>query len=743
MTDTVQPRGATFGVAFKLLLLVFAVVILIIGVQTWLHLSETQERAKTETIRDLANLYTDYNNDEVGGAERAAAALSTSLADRADIRRLFQAGDREGLLTLLTPLFSTLRQDYNIRHLYLHQPDGTVFVRVHTPTEFGDSITYRHTVQEAIATHQTVAGIEVGHNRMSVRSISPLLEDGQFIGMLEVGLDYDQAFLEQLKAKHNADLTMWILAEAAAPAGLEPAVDAPPPPSPKLFFYASTTSTRFPLAAGVYQRVLAGGQPEIEFVAADGQEWAVLVAPLLAYGGRTIGILEIAQPRTAGLLALQQSQQNILLVAGGLALFALALTWIASNYVVLRPLGHLTAVARRQLAGDTTARVELLPADEFGQLGQTLNTLNEELDEFLKNQEAVIQTRTTQLQLTLEIAKRLSSILELDHLLEAVITLTHDLFKLYHTHIYLLDDQREALKIVAGHGEAGAQMKATGHSIPLSAAQSLVARAARSGEVVRVDNVRLDENWLPNPLLPDTWSEMAVPIQLEGVVVGVLDVQSDRVAAFDEQYGATLAAVAGQIAVAMRNARRFAETAHALAEAEKVQQLYLQHGWQSYFSRQQRIVHQQVIPDAQPIAPDLLAQAKQSLTAGKATAIAAPEGQAILAAPLSIRGQIVGHVRIHETNKTRRWTPDEIALLEAVSEQMAVAIENARLFEETGRQAGREKLIAEMTRHVWASSELERVMQTAVEELGVTLNASKVVIRLGTEEQLLSEVADH
>jgi GAF domain-containing protein len=108
-----------------------------------------------------------------------------------------------------------------------------------------------------------------------------------------------------------------------------------------------------------------------------------------------------------------------------------------------------------------------------------------------------------------------------------------------------------------------------------------------------------------------------------------------------------------------------------------------------------------------------------------------------LAAPLKLRDEVIGVLGIHAEDPQRSWTEDEIALIEAVSEQMSLAIENARLFETTGRQAAREKLIADMTRQVWASGEMERVMQMAVEQLGITLDASKVVIRLGTEEELM------
>ena len=82
-----------------------------------------------------------------------------------------------------------------------------------------------------------------------------------------------------------------------------------------------------------------------------------------------------------------------------------------------------------------------------------------------------------------------------------------------------------------------------------------------------------------------------------------------------------------------------------------------------------------------------------------------------------------------------QWTDEEVALIEAVSEQMSLAIENARLFEETQRNAWRDRIVSESTAQVWSSSEIEDVLKTAVTQLGDKLRASEVVIRLGTSKQ--------
>lgn len=385
-----QRSGKNISVALKLLLSVFAIVLVIIGVQTWLNINNARQRNETEEKQNLIALYNDYN-DEVNVLERASAALANSFADRLDVQELLLAQNRPGILALLSPIFTTLKTNYDIVHLYVHDPNGFVFVRIHDPKQYGDSIIpYRQTNTVALETHQTVAGVELDPNRLGVRGVAPMFHQGEFVGLVEVGLDYDQAFIEDLKARHGADYKMWVTFDAAAPTGLWPKGDEPESPSSRFFYYASTDPAPLPISEEVYLRVLQSGEPEIQFVSANGQELAVLAAPLLGYENRIIGILEISTSRAEALAALQHSEVITLSAAGGLALLALVLMWGSTHFIVLHPLGHLTAVAHRQLAGDLKARVELLPNDEFGQLGHTLNTLTRKLDNTLKSQENII-----------------------------------------------------------------------------------------------------------------------------------------------------------------------------------------------------------------------------------------------------------------------------------------------------------------------------------------------------------------
>jgi GAF domain-containing protein len=154
----------------------------------------------------------------------------------------------------------------------------------------------------------------------------------------------------------------------------------------------------------------------------------------------------------------------------------------------------------------------------------------------------------------------ISTITETGHLLQEVVELSKASFNLYHAHIYLLNEAGDSLELTAGAGEVGRQMVAEKRSIPFASEKSLVARAARSREGVVVNDVTVALDFLPNPLLPDTRSEMAVPMIAADKVIGVLDVQSEIANRFTEVDVSIQTTLASQVAVALQNARSFSQT---------------------------------------------------------------------------------------------------------------------------------------------------------------------------------------
>jgi GAF domain-containing protein len=190
-----------------------------------------------------------------------------------------------------------------------------------------------------------------------------------------------------------------------------------------------------------------------------------------------------------------------------------------------------------------------------------LQTIANQVGIALQNIRQVVNTQkiATDLSAVARVGIATATITDTDSLLQEVADLAKKSFNLYHAHIYLLNETGDTLLLSAGAGEIGREMVAEGRSIPLNQEQSLVARAARTVEGVVVNDVRVDPDFLPNRLLPDTRSEMAVPMVVAGQVLGVLDVQSEQVNRFSETDINIQTTLASQVAVALQNARSFAQ----------------------------------------------------------------------------------------------------------------------------------------------------------------------------------------
>ncbi|MEN9562762.1 MAG: hypothetical protein RIR73_1006 [Chloroflexota bacterium] len=169
-----------------------------------------------------------------------------------------------------------------------------------------------------------------------------------------------------------------------------------------------------------------------------------------------------------------------------------------------------------------------------------------------------VTERTRALTTSTEVSRRLSTILDLNQLVKEVVEQVKNAFNYYHAHIYLMDEYGKELIMAGGTGDAGQMMLARGHKIQVG--KGLVGLAAETGEMIRVSDTTEDPDWLPNPLLPETKSEVAIPIVLGEKVIGVLDVQQNLRDGLSEEDAVLLQSIAYQVAVAVRNAQIFSET---------------------------------------------------------------------------------------------------------------------------------------------------------------------------------------
>ncbi len=185
-----------------------------------------------------------------------------------------------------------------------------------------------------------------------------------------------------------------------------------------------------------------------------------------------------------------------------------------------------------------------------------------------KEAESVVTKRVIQLETVSRVSTAASTILDTERLLQEVVELTKEQFDLYHVHIYLLNETNETLVLAAGAGEPGQKMVAQGWSIPYDREDSLVAQAARSRIGVIVNDVQNEPNHLPNDLLPNTRAELAVPVIAGTTLLGVLDVQSDKLNYFTDEDIRIQTTLASQVAVALQNSQRYSQNQQALKDVE-------------------------------------------------------------------------------------------------------------------------------------------------------------------------------
>jgi GAF domain-containing protein/HAMP domain-containing protein len=457
----------------------------------------------------------------------------------------------------------------------------------------------------------------------------------------------------------------------------------------------------------------------------------------------------IRQSTEVYLAPVEAQNRTTILISLVLIVLSVLAGFLASQ-VLTSPLLTLSKVAEKIATGDLNARAQTNTDDEVGVLSSSFNRMADELNQTFSNLEMRVAERTTDLEIARrqsekranelqsigEIARIITGEQKLENLLPLISRLVSERFGFYHTGIFLIDETNQFVVLQAANSEGGKRMVAHGHRLEVGES-GMVGHVAKFGTSRIALDVGSDAVYFDNSDLPNTRSEMALPLKVRDRIVGVLDVQSEKPGAFTDDDAKTLGILADQVAIALENARLFTQTQQALNEAQALYRQNLQAGWLTFSREETSIGYHQTLTGGKkletPIETD---QIRQAMNRGDVLVFNTDETaqEPSIVVPIKLRGQIIGALNIKSPTSNRRWTNDEVNLVEVISERLSLALENARLIQESQRQAIKEQTISEVTGKIGASIDLKNVLQTAVEELGRAMPGSEVLIKFQSEE---------
>ena len=406
---------------------------------------------------------------------------------------------------------------------------------------------------------------------------------------------------------------------------------------------------------------------EIVSRAAIFNAWAVQISPSIATLGEVIEAEQAAAQSDFDRVATLVDVINALLLILAIPL-GLGLAYVIQQSIVL-PLVRLTEVASDIGAGDLSRRAENRH-DEIGVLANTFNNMAQQLQNLISGLESRVAERTHDLETTIRVGQLATSMLWLEDLLPSMVEFIQENFDLYYTQIYLLDEAGRFAVLRAGTGEAGRELLVRDHKLEIGKT-SIVSQSVLTREPVLVSDTIRSDIHRPNPLLPDTRSELSIPLIVAGDILGVLDMQAVQEGTFTQDNLSVYQAMGNQVAAAIGSALAFAGTQEAIDRADALNRRLTQENWEQYLDervRERRIGYQYDLETPVPLEHALSESANGD--------------EPILHQSIALRGQSIGMLMVKE-DREREWLDDEVRLMEDVAERVAQTIDQMRAADET------------------------------------------------------------
>jgi GAF domain-containing protein len=471
-----------------------------------------------------------------------------------------------------------------------------------------------------------------------------------------------------------------------------------------------------------------------------GMLWLVLVAMGFLFGG-------VTKPGLASIVIVIVMAALLLggraaVIFTGLSILAVTLVFISEvsgflppSLVVNEPITYgmvytinyaITATLMYLAMGNLTTAIQ-----RARRLAAESNAQRDQLQVLVHERTQDSERNANYLRATMAVARDSAVVVgDPQQLLARAVAAINEQFGFYHTGVYLINSSGEWAELRAASGQGGQQLIAQGLRLRVGA-EGMVGNVAQSGEYRLALDVSQDTKYRPLAELPDTRSELVLPLRVRDEIIGVLDVQSAEARAYNDQDIQTLQALADQVALAISNARLFAQ-AQQVAEVERRAYGELTgQAWQSLLQARRALGFYSNAETTAPAGDLWQPEMKSALQTGSTTRD--KEDARRLAVPVKVRGKVIGVIDFSKSAKGSAWTAEEIALTESLTEQLSTALDSARLYQDTQRRAARERILREISDRMQGATDIEALMRITAEELNKALDASRTYVRLGTE----------
>ena len=349
----------------------------------------------------------------------------------------------------------------------------------------------------------------------------------------------------------------------------------------------------------------------------------------------------------------------------------------------------------------------------------------------LEQRASALAERASYLETSAEISRSIASVTDTNILISKIVQLIQEKFNLYYVGLFLVDEANKWAILKSGTGEAGKEMLKAKHRLKIGS--GMIGWSIENAQSRIALDVGEDAVHFENPYLPKTRSEGAIPLRSRGRVLGALTIQSTQPVAFTNEIITTLQIMTDQVAIALDNAMLFEKSELALEAERKAYGQLRQEDWVT-------LLQNKKLPKYTADSLDKVHISKEAIIneTPQEHLILEDNGYTAIV-PIKMRGTILGGIKLHKSPKRGVWTKSQLELAETLSEEISVALESARLFDQSQRRVAREHIIGQTATRLRETLEIEGVLKIAAQELRNALKISEAEVWLNANERQSTE----